>query len=193
MPDPREEFINILYQDHYRTLVRACQRQLGRTPGAADLVDECVQDVFVQAYRSYDTLLEHPNIPGWLFRTLHNRVLSALRQRRRRERMIAMHMEEKEIDLPDQVDMLDRWMDQEDTRQALDRILGTLTDKEKTIYDDYFLKDMKMRDIADKQQTTVGAVKALIFRIRSKAGRFQGFTFFVFGTYLLHVCRHYFG
>lgn len=191
--DSREAFINALYNEHHRTLTRACQRQLGRVSNGGDLVDECVQDVFVQAYRSYDTLLEHPNVPGWLFRTLHNRVLSALRQRKRREKAIALHIDEKEADLPAPVDLLDQWMDREDTRQALERIIGTLTDKEKLIFDDYFLRDMKMRDIAGKQKTTIGAVKAIIFRIRAKAGRPKDVLFFLAFAYLCDLVRHYQG
>ena len=57
---------------------------------------------------------------------------------------------------------------QEEAKENTARILSILNNREQQIVQDYFINHMPLQDIAEKEGTTVSAVKSVIARIRQK-------------------------
>lgn len=59
-------------------------------------------------------------------------------------------------------------------KELLDRILQALNERERDIVQRHFVLGESINEIADAEHTTVGAVKAIIARIRAKARKIGG-------------------
>ena len=69
-----------LYQTYARHLVKLSMRSIGDWETAKDLM----QQTFFLLLVKMDTIREHPNIPGWLFKTNSNLIKRELNSSRRR-------------------------------------------------------------------------------------------------------------
>ena len=78
-------------------------------------------------------------------------------------------MDDSYAEIPDpSPSVIDQWADQEDARESIARVLSILNDRERQIVQDYFVNHMSASDIAQKEGTTVSAIKSVIARIRQK-------------------------
>ena len=66
---------------------------------------------------------------------------------------------------------VERWLRATEADECVRRICGLLTEKEKAVFTDYFLKGMRAEEIAYKHATTTGGVKSILRKIRVKSRR----------------------
>ncbi len=52
----RNEFIAMLFSEYYTALRKDCMRYIRHDPKFLPLVDDCIQETFIKAYRNYHTL-----------------------------------------------------------------------------------------------------------------------------------------
>ena len=62
--DKEAEFVK-MYEEHYKTV----QRYVKTILGSSSFAEDVVQDTFLEAWRKFDIIREHPNQGGWLIRT----------------------------------------------------------------------------------------------------------------------------
>lgn len=69
----------------------------------------------------------------------------------------------------------------------LNRIFDAFTDRERNIAQDYFVSEMTAEEVANRNKTSIGAIKAIIFRIRTKAKKIakENLNFLLIVPYLL--------
>ena len=60
-----------VYRRHYQSVYRYVRRMIRNNDAA---VEDVVQEVFYIAYEKWDTLCQHPNVPGFLMIVARNRI-----------------------------------------------------------------------------------------------------------------------
>ncbi len=78
-------FFDQLYNLYYPSLAGMCWAKVHYDLSYTDLIDETLQEVFLLAYKSYDSLKDHPNVLGWLMTACNNRLLPYAKQQRYRQ------------------------------------------------------------------------------------------------------------
>lgn len=77
----REEQFSKLYNEHYISLYKAVVSVMGR----GFWVEDIVQDTFLEAWKKYEQLQNHPDIAGWLFRTARFKIQNFYRKMEHQE------------------------------------------------------------------------------------------------------------
>ena len=76
---------------------------------------------------------------------------------------------------PEQIrDAMDEIVNRISNKELLDRILQALNERERDIVQRHFVLGETVNEIAEAENTTVGAIKAVIARIRAKARKVGG-------------------
>ena len=82
---------------------------------------------------------------------------------------------------------IDALLDKESNLELLNRVFDAFTDRERSIAQDYFISEMTAEEVANRNQTSIGAIKAIIFRMRTKAKKIakENLNFLLIVPYLL--------
>lgn len=170
--DEKEEFIAILYQNNYKRLENYCLCYVNYDIRYRDLIDECLQEVMLQAASDYDKIYEYSasHLSAWLMNTCQNRLSTALRKYRRRFKRHAYSLDDDAYyeSFAISSDNIQEFLEQLMRCEEADRILSVLNNRERRIADMRFRKNMSYKDIAKQEHSTIGAVKAVIARIVAK-------------------------
>lgn len=171
MNNSRDAFLEQIYILYAHKLENFCLNYVHYQTIYRDLIDESIQSTFETATRQYKDLQNNPYLEGWLFQTCLNRLTTALRTYRRRMKKQLSLDENSYFSLPpDQLhDAMDEIINQISNKELLDRVFQALNDRERDIVQHYFVLGETVNEIADAEHTTVGAIKAIIARIRTKA------------------------
>ena len=171
MEREKEAFIESLYAKYAVKLERASLNAVQHRPEYRDMVDDSIQKTFLKACEAYDQLKDAPYVEAWLFKTCRHRLMTELNTyRRRQKRHVALDGETVVSDerLMTAIDALPEKIGNQET---LDRILDTLSEREKGLVRDRFVNGASFEEMARKEKTTVGAIRAALARLREKARR----------------------
>ena len=156
----RELFLKRLYDENAVFLIRLCRKRTNYDPACADMVDACVQETFLAAFKECDTLAEHPNLRGWLVQTCLYRLMDAMERERKRREQVAFSLDSGQAEKLSGEDTAETHSARQNLRSFFE---------EKAVFTAYFLEQQTMRDIAAAQQLTENQVKAVIRSIRRRA------------------------
>ena len=143
MKEEKEAFIESLYLQYAGKLERASLNYVRHRGEYRDLVDDSIQKTFLKAYEEYNTLKDAPYIEAWLFKVCRYRLMTAIDA------------------LPDRIS----------SRETLERVLDTLNEREKGLVQAHFVDGVSCEELAKRQNTTIGAIRAALARLRKKARR----------------------
>ena len=176
MYDSREDFLERIYVLYAHKLENMCLNYVHYQDVYRDIVDDSIQKTFETATRQYKELQDNPYLEGWLCQTCMNRLTTALRTYRRRMKKQMSLDDDINFTLPpEQIrDAMDEIVNRISNKELLDRILQALNERERDIVQRHFVLGESINEIADAEHTTVGAVKAIIARIRAKARKIGG-------------------
>lgn len=160
----RDEFITDLFIQYHDGIERTCLRMVHNNPALRDLVDDCIQEVFFAAAKSYDDLLVHPNIVGWLKVTAFNTMKYELRKRRYRIQLEKRSLVEGIAS----IDVIEQLLQEMENSELLSQIYIALTDTQQQLFNDAFRHEMSIRDISRKHSITEGNAKVRIHRLRKR-------------------------
>ena len=141
MKEEKEAFIESLYLQYAGKLERASLNYVRHRGEYRDLVDDSIQKTFLKAYEEYDTLKDVPLEDD-----------AALTEQ---ELMTAIDA------LPDRIG----------SRETLERVLDTLNEREKGLVQAHFVDGVSCEELAKRQNTTIGAIRTALARLRKKARR----------------------
>lgn len=177
----KEDFLERIYVLYAHKLENMCLNYVHYQEVYRDIVDDSIQKTFETATRQYKELQSNPYLEGWLCQTCMYRLTTALRTYRR-------HMK-KQMSLDDDInftlppeqirDAMDEIVNRISNKELLDRILQALNERERDIVQRHFVLGESVNEIANAEHTTVGAIKAIIARIRSKARKIGGHNVFL--------------
>lgn len=127
--------------------------------------------------------------------TCQKRLSTAIKTYRRRKKKHAYVLDEERFRLPDDqtAHLVDDCLDRIHNRECVDRILAVLNERERKIAELHFNQDMSFEEIAEQEHSTIGAVKAVLARLISKARKEvekNPHHFFIFFVSILLLVRY---
>ena len=165
-----ERDVSSWFDQQYKHLITMSMHFFHNNPQYRPLAEECVQEVFALAIRHYPQLIQHPNIDGWFAKTCYYRLLNAKRRvKTEREHVLYSLDGADQPEVEDITARIDKWYEQTNDSLLLDAIFERLVGKERIVFTDYFAEGRREKEVAKKNQMTLGAVKSAIRRIRKKA------------------------
>jgi RNA polymerase sigma-70 factor (ECF subfamily) len=174
LPADKAEFESLvaLYEERIFNVV---YRMVNDPEDAADLT----QEVFIRAYRAYESFRGDAQPYTWLYRIAVNLVRdSAARRKRRQSTELSLESwsEEgaRELDIPDETYMPQRLLDTEELRGQLERAIQALPDgyRECVLLREF--ESLSYQQIADVMGVTVEAVRSRLARARGMMRRRLG-------------------
>lgn len=151
----------------YEELVRRYQRMVASVAYRMGIrhedLDDLVSEVLIKAYRNLSRYRPEHAFSTWLYRLTTNRVLDALRARRRARR--AAPLDERH---PDSGPPADRALEQADRAEAVAWALGRLPDEYRAPLILLHMEGRKVSDIAYALGIPEGTVKTRLARGRTR-------------------------
>ncbi len=163
MDDKRSRF-EALVLPHLDAAYRLA-RWLARSPGDAD---DVVQEAYLRAFRSFDTLRSQ-EARAWLLAIVRNCYLSALAERRRRaaEPLTEEHEMHAGVGAAPAVQDPEGASIERDERRTLTRLIAALPDEHREVLLLRELEDMSYREIATVTAVPIGTVMSRLARARA--------------------------
>jgi len=147
-----------LYRTHRADVVRIVRRLAGPHE-----LDDIVQDVFVQVYRSLKDFRKDARFTTWLYRVTVNVVLMRRRARRCRPALVELDG----IDAPEaESQRPDEQLARRQRAEALVRLLNRLSEKKRTAYVLHEIEGMAPSEIARVVGAPVLTVRTRLFYAR---------------------------
>lgn len=167
----KDEWLEELHRCHYAQVLRLA-RYLLEPYYLAALAEDIAQDVFVEALRQADDLIDHRNTAGWLMKTARYKCNNALRAGMREARRTAFS-----IDHPDAPEVEDSRAQAElaeaiEAQQDLDAVMRSLqsqmTDQEYQLYLSVYRHKQPLTQLAGEYGISNSALRTRICRVRQK-------------------------
>ena len=171
--EEKERFFEEIYALYAQKLEHLCLKYVSYEGEYRDIVDESIQETFLQAVKSYDEIIDFSptHLEAWIVKTCWNRFRPAVdKYRRRKKRHIALDNEmEQKLSIEQLQNILDAYFERLHNQQTLEKLLALLNSKERSVVTRRILQGASFQEIAAQSQTTVGAaVKAILARARAK-------------------------
>lgn len=194
MYDSRDDFLEQTYVRYAHKLEKMCLCYIHYREEYRDLVDDSIQKTFETATRQYKELQNNPYLEGWLCQTCMNRLTTALKTyRRRMKKQSSLDDDISFILPPDQVlDAVDEIVNRLSNQEMIDRILAALNDREREVVQRHLIQGESLEELAKENATSLGAMKAVLARVRAKARKLVGKNlqvFFIVFVSILQIVR----
>lgn len=180
MHHERNVLLDQLYAQYFDIIYRQCLSIVEYNPRYYPLVEDCVQDAFLQALVDYDEYKDYKNPIGWIVRVAQNKVKSKFRDELRHAKVVSTLLPGQSEDMAFSVCAVDEELARRDTIEQIARIYNKLTDHEKKVFIAYFLNDMSQKETAESTGLTENSVRAAVKRIRKRARSMKNIDFLLF-------------
>lgn len=166
----QEKFIEKLFEEHYSNLERMCRRMLHFDDRYLDLISECLQETYLQAVESYETLKNHPEPKAWLYKVCINRLIPYAKLQRSRQKHFLCSLDSPDtVEPASPIDVAEQISRKDAAKEMIETIKNTLSPTELEIFNTRFIENLSITEIAEATSLSQGNVRAVISRIRKKA------------------------
>lgn len=187
MHNERNELLEQLYKEHYDSVFRLCASLTRNNRSLYPLIEDCIQDAFVKAIKHYEDFKDYTNPMGWICVTATNRLKSELRKETHRRKTVFSLAPEKCESTAFSHDDAEEILNKEEVIQQLLNIYDMLTEHEKVVFNEYFINEKKMQNVADDTGLSMNSVRSAVNRIRKRARSIKNFSiFFVLKCFFHH-------
>ena len=167
MNEERNLFLTQLYQLYYDALVLYCCRRLIGEPDAMGQGEQYVQEAFIRAAESYEELRSHPNIKGWLYKTVEHILHNEQAKNYRRSKMHSFSLDKEDArQVPDAIDVIQAYVDHQDYHERMKKVYQVLNDNQLVLFEEHFQNERPLKAITKDQGLAMGTVKSRIYRLR---------------------------
>ena len=156
----RNELINGWYEQHHANMYRYAIKKLHNS----EIAEDCIQETFRIATEKVEVLANHRNIGGWLMQTLKNQIALFFRSEAQKKKLYAKIAEKDGSYLT----YIDNWVSEAVIYGMKDKLLADLSEKEQLLYNLFYERKLKIKEIAQRENTTEAAVKMRLMRLRNK-------------------------
>ena len=118
--------------------------------------NDVLQNCFVKAYRGIDRFKGNSQLYTWLYRIATNEAITFLN---RKKRKAAASIDDEQINLANQL-KADVYFDGDEIQLRLQQALGTLPEKQRTVFNLRYYEEMPYKEMAGVLNTSVGSLKA---------------------------------
>ncbi len=164
----KEQFLEDCYRQHYPFLLQLCRREIGENPLYVDVIDTCIQDTFLLAYRAYEEIKDYAYLRAWLVRTCMHRLIPYVKLQRKRREQEAFSLDDERMQEDPCLLQLSASV-QEDAAETLQTLWDSLAPRERMIFHCHFIEGYAPEEIAELAHCSPGTVRATVFHIRKKA------------------------
>lgn len=178
----RSEWIGDLHRRYYDILITKGNAHIHYDPVLRNSVEDCVNEAFVTAWEKADKVSRYEDAYGWLLKVVCNKLDNVRTKRSTRISQSAVPLEcAQEIKLRDPAAerRMEAWFAESEKKDVLEELMSLLSKRENEICEDYFVKRKKAKEIHEERGMSIGAVRATIRRIRTKAARFKNGNMFI--------------
>ena len=186
MHESRNEFLEHLYSEYYDSVFRLCIVIAGYDKQHYPLIEDCIQDAFIEALDKYDDYKYYKNPIGWIAKVAGNRLRSEMRKERNRRKTVSSHMRLRSEDAAFFGSFIEREMDRKALVEDILRIYSMLTDLEKIVFQEYFLAEKSLKDTAASSGLSENSVRSAVRRIRERANTIKILNLFLILTCFFH-------
>lgn len=152
--DEANELIETLYRRHYDNMLAMIRKDFA----CASVAEDIAQDVFKEAVRNGEKLLDHENPDGWIFETARNKMMSLKKKLYNRSMRELYEVEIEWIGM--QADF-----GKVELSYLMDK---TLNEHEIMLFYMYYFGGYSARELAKMEGITEGNFKVRMLRIRKK-------------------------
>jgi RNA polymerase sigma factor (sigma-70 family) len=138
-----------------------------------DDADDLTQETFIKAWQSLETFRGEAQLFTWIYRIATNECLNFLNKKRRRFFMSINDVEGELLEkLESAAGHADYPMAGDEIQLKLQKVLLTLPEKQRLVFNMKYFDDLKYENIADITGTSVGALKASYHHAVTKIEKF---------------------
>lgn len=172
-----EEFFEEIFHAYFQRIFYYCKKLMKGRP--ITLVEECVQNTFLQVQVNLSALRNHPNIAGWLYVTSRNQVNAMYRKLYRKQKHEVAFSDELANRLTASNQELNEVLIATlDIHGMVHHVLRQLSRAESEFYVDYFKRHLSVHSISKKYNLSETAVTTRIYRLRMKIKKAARLTLF---------------
>ena len=152
-----------IWREYEPYIRKFCEYKLQSYP---HLIDDCVQEVFLALLKSLSEGKEISYLKAYLTKIALNKINDIYKTEEKRKKTIVSLEDAK--DVQDFNFTLVEEISEEETEQHLNEILNFLTDSEKKLIEDFYVKKIKQKDLASKMNISENALRQKVFRLKRK-------------------------
>ena len=157
-----------IYKKHIQALFKY---GLTITPDE-DLIQDCIQDIFLYMYENRKKLGPVRNIRLYLISALKNEILTAFRKQNTLEKYTASIPEENWIDNETAVDQIIAHEEAEERSKLINKLLSILTPRQKEIIYHRYITGLTLEEISQQESIDYHSVANIIQRALKKIKKF---------------------
>ena len=149
------------FEQFYRDTKKAVEHYLMMLLHNYSVIEDVSQEVYLEAYRKLDVLMQHPEPRGFLFRMARYKALHWLRERSR--------VEQEEFSCEDAV-LVMKVADEDayGATEILVTVEGVLTKEEFGIFEEHYIQGYTEKEIAATRQKSHASVRMSCSRMTRK-------------------------
>ncbi|MDO5378405.1 MAG: sigma-70 family RNA polymerase sigma factor [Clostridia bacterium] len=174
--DKKSQWLDDLHRRYYDTLIVKGNAHIDYDPVLRGSVEDCVSEAFLTAWEKADKVKRSENPYLWLLGTVYKKLdnLRTKSSTKTSQRAVPLEAEQAiKVCDPDAERRMEAWYTENELKDVLKRLTDLLSQKECEVYNDYFVREKRAKEISREQGMTLGAVRAAIRRIREKAERIR--------------------
>jgi RNA polymerase sigma-70 factor, ECF subfamily len=156
-----EQAFNLLVRRHQDFVYNVSRKITGNHDDA----NESAQRVFVKLYERLSSFGKSSAFTTWLYRIATNESLNVVRSRKLKR---WFGIEDTEKELPASGDTPYESLLEDEKREQLDRVLGTLPDRQRTVFVLRMSEGLSYQEISDILGVSTGSLKASFFHAVKK-------------------------
>lgn len=166
-----EQPVRELWDDYSEYIKKLCAYKLSSIPW---LIDDCVQEVFLDLTATVKEGKEIKNYKAWLTTVANNKckdIYSHLKKEKDNVVPLTHELSQTIADTKDEFSF-DKEMSDEDLLLTKDAFIASLSEKERDLFYQRFILKKKSEELALIYGTTPGNVRKRVFKLRQKAREF---------------------
>ena len=188
--DTQDNLIEELFASYHDSLQHLCMNYFLYKPEYMHYVDDCIQDVFLAAWKKRSQLITHPNPYAWLANACKKQCAAIMRRKAIILKIFGSQkaFEEQHMSAQLQDDIL-YWITKNDLKQQIDLLRSRLTAAEDSTFTDYFVEGKTVPEISVERNCTQTSIYGTIQRIRKKSLKLDFLIVFIIGQFNFWLSR----
>ena len=130
----------------------------------AGVTDDIVHETFLEAWKRFETIREHPNKVGWLYRVAGYKIKEYERQLRKIQELVSIEEQVEEV-----VQQDTGYLQMEITMD----LYQELSEEELLRYRRFFIWGYTIEELAEKENVTVNNMRVRLSRLRKKLDKIK--------------------
>lgn len=164
----KEQLLKKLWDDYGQYLKKLCTFKLSSAP---HLIDDCVQDVFLDLNAALNEEVKINNYKAWLTKVANNKIVDIYKDLKKQADNIVPLTYELAQSIADSSEEMtfEENLSEEELLIAKESFISSLSEEKKTLFYQRFVLRKKSEELALIFNTTSGNIRKRVFRLRHKA------------------------